>query len=138
MLNSFGSGAYRIFIESFLSAGISALTLFVHNGLGAATLFGWLGKVGGKCGLTMCVAAALANAIGIETESSKCEGNSQAGLGADSPGRRHCRKNLVQSFLNETTNCQPVNSQNSSDCRIRDILLKQFVNLFLLTCEFCF
>jgi len=48
--------------------------------------------VGGMCGLTMCVAAVLANAIGIETKSPKCVGRSEGGLEVDSPGRRHCQK----------------------------------------------
>jgi hypothetical protein len=38
----------------------------------------------------MCVAAALAKAIGIEAESTKRAGRSEAGLAANSPGRRHC------------------------------------------------
>jgi hypothetical protein len=46
--------------------------------------------VGGKRGLAMCVAAALAKAIGIEAESPKRVRRSEAGLGANSPGRRHC------------------------------------------------
>jgi len=50
----------------------------------------------------MCVAAVLANAIGIpacvltpagrEAKSPKCVGRSEAGLEVDSPGRRHCQK----------------------------------------------
>lgn len=46
----------------------------------------------------MCVAAALANAIGIEAKSPKCVGRSEAGLVANSPGRRHCQnKSTIKS-----------------------------------------
>jgi hypothetical protein len=55
----------------------------------------------------MCVAATLANALGIpacaaasadrEAESTKCVGRSEAGLAAHSPGRRHCSN--IYSFI---------------------------------------
>lgn len=51
---------------------------------------GRLGKREGGADCTMGVDAVLANAIGIEAESTKCVGSSEAGLAADSPGRRHC------------------------------------------------
>jgi len=56
----------------------------------------------GCAACTMCVAAVLANAIGIpacvltpagrEAKSPKCVGRSEAGLEVDSPGRRHYQK----------------------------------------------
>lgn len=47
--------------------------------------------MGGMRGLTMCVAAALGKAIGIEAESTKCGSRREAGLAANSPGYRHCK-----------------------------------------------
>jgi hypothetical protein len=60
------------------------------------------GSGGGMRGLTMCVAAVLANAIGIEAKSPKCVSGSEAGLAADSPCRRHCQISkfvLIWAFL---------------------------------------
>ena len=58
--------------------------------------------MGEMCGLTMCVAVAQGNAIGIpacavasagrEAESPKCVRGNDAGLAANSPGRRHCQE----------------------------------------------
>lgn len=92
MLSSFGIRAYSIFIESFLALAFNNSILRIHHRTGAATLFGQALVFALACvGCTMCVAAALANAIGIEAESTKCAGRSKAGLVANSPGRRHCQ-----------------------------------------------
>jgi hypothetical protein len=45
-------------------------------------------------GLTMCGDAPLEKAIGIETESTKRAGRSEAGLVVNSPGRMHCLRHL--------------------------------------------
>lgn len=92
MLSSFGIRAYSIFIESFLALAFNNSNFIIHHRAGAATLFGQALVLALACAAyTMCVAAGLAKAIGIEAESTKRVGRSEAGLVVDSPCRRHCR-----------------------------------------------
>ena len=89
MLSSFGIRAYTIFIESFFALAFNNSIFIVHI---------WLGQRHSLAGLesgrdvwpdNVCSCCA-GDAIGIEAKSTKCVGRSDAGLVANSPGRRHC------------------------------------------------
>ena len=89
MLSSFGIRAYRNLLRQFLARAFINSISIIYNRLRQRHSLGRLWWWEGSSACTMCVAAALAKAIGIEAERPKCDERSEAGLELDSLGRKH-------------------------------------------------